>query len=237
MMSLFCGNVHRYGSHQMVKWNLQQMIYKRTCRPSSSTARAHSAQCLKMCSTHQQKHQWKSPTVWKVELSKPTPSAHLPLTSTHSSRRSRTQGDPLSSREQSLNPRLNENRTLRSHTWTRVEGTHSSDTFSSHAPPCNHISMKTNTGSASQMKPGLHQFQFRGSSFNHVSVIPSRGISLFGLPEKSAWARAIAEAEKIVGYPTSFIGLRCLLSDELSNVAMHVRKLVGTKHPLVKTAK
>ncbi|XP_041353985.1 all trans-polyprenyl-diphosphate synthase PDSS2-like [Gigantopelta aegis] len=33
------------------------------------------------------------------------------------------------------------------------------------------------------------------------------------------------------------MSLRCLLSDELSNVAMHVRKLVGTRHPLLKTAR
>lgn len=47
----------------------------------------------------------------------------------------------------------------------------------------------------------------------------------------------VSDAEKIVGYPTSFMSLRCLLSDELSNVAMHVRKLVGTKHPLLNTAR
>lgn len=33
------------------------------------------------------------------------------------------------------------------------------------------------------------------------------------------------------------MSLRCLLSDELSNVAMHVRKLVGTQHPLLNTAR
>lgn len=33
------------------------------------------------------------------------------------------------------------------------------------------------------------------------------------------------------------MSLRCLLSDELSNVALQLRKLVGTKHPLLKTAK
>lgn len=47
----------------------------------------------------------------------------------------------------------------------------------------------------------------------------------------------MSDAEKIVGYPTSFVSLRCLLSDELSNVAMHVRKLVGTQHPLLNTAR
>ncbi|NXD25223.1 DLP1 synthase, partial [Spelaeornis formosus] len=51
------------------------------------------------------------------------------------------------------------------------------------------------------------------------------------------WSQLVSEAEKIVGYPTSFMSLRCLLSDELSNIAMHVRKLVGTKHPLLDTAR
>lgn len=47
----------------------------------------------------------------------------------------------------------------------------------------------------------------------------------------------VSEAEKIVGYPASFMSLRCLLSDELSNIAMQVRKLVGTQHPLLTTAR
>ncbi|CAF99031.1 unnamed protein product, partial [Tetraodon nigroviridis] len=56
-------------------------------------------------------------------------------------------------------------------------------------------------------------------------------------PGPSNWNKVVSDAEKIVGYPTSFISLRCLLSDELSNVAMHVRKLVGTQHPLLHTAR
>ncbi|XP_064614725.1 all trans-polyprenyl-diphosphate synthase PDSS2-like [Liolophura sinensis] len=51
------------------------------------------------------------------------------------------------------------------------------------------------------------------------------------------WNKVVSDAEKIVGYPTSFMNLRCLLSDEIANVAMHMRKLVGTKHPLLKTAR
>ncbi|XP_040614213.1 all trans-polyprenyl-diphosphate synthase PDSS2 isoform X3 [Mesocricetus auratus] len=50
------------------------------------------------------------------------------------------------------------------------------------------------------------------------------------------WNQVVSEAEKIVGYPASFMSLRCLLSDELSNIAMQVRKLVGTQHPLLSTA-
>ncbi|XP_066104454.1 all trans-polyprenyl-diphosphate synthase PDSS2 [Saccopteryx bilineata] len=51
------------------------------------------------------------------------------------------------------------------------------------------------------------------------------------------WNQVVSEAEKIVGYPTSFMSLRCLLSDELSNIAIQVRKLVGTQHPLLTTAR
>ncbi|KAM6082469.1 all trans-polyprenyl-diphosphate synthase PDSS2 isoform 4-T4 [Chlamydotis macqueenii] len=60
-----------------------------------------------------------------------------------------------------------------------------------------------------------------------------RGLMSGGPP----WSQVVSEAEKIVGYPTSFMSLRCLLSDELSNIAMQVRKLVGTKHPLLDTAR
>lgn len=49
--------------------------------------------------------------------------------------------------------------------------------------------------------------------------------------------RAVNEAEKIVGYPTSFLSLRWLLNDEIANVALHLRKLIGTRHPLLSTAR
>lgn len=42
------------------------------------------------------------------------------------------------------------------------------------------------------------------------------------------WSKVIKEAEKIVGYPTSFMNLRWLLSDEFANLAMHLRKVVST---------
>ncbi|XP_068135536.1 all trans-polyprenyl-diphosphate synthase PDSS2 [Hyperolius riggenbachi] len=65
-----------------------------------------------------------------------------------------------------------------------------------------------------------------------------RTISLFsGSSTTTHWSKVVSDAEKIVGYPTSFMSLRCLLSDELSNIAMQVRKLVGTKHPLLNTAR
>ncbi|XP_068533886.1 BEN domain-containing protein 3 isoform X4 [Anas acuta] len=64
-----------------------------------------------------------------------------------------------------------------------------------------------------------------------------RGLAGAAPPPAAPWSQVVSEAEKIVGYPTSFMSLRCLLSDELSNIAMQVRKLVGTKHPLLDTAR
>lgn len=46
-------------------------------------------------------------------------------------------------------------------------------------------------------------------------------------PPLGQWSKVIREAEKIVGYPTSFMNLRWLLSDEFANLAMHLRKVVS----------
>uniref|UniRef100_A0A3P8RQG2 Prenyl (decaprenyl) diphosphate synthase, subunit 2 n=1 Tax=Amphiprion percula TaxID=161767 RepID=A0A3P8RQG2_AMPPE len=70
-----------------------------------------------------------------------------------------------------------------------------------------------------------------------LSCRGQRTLSLLSSSGSSNWSKVVSDAEKIVGYPTSFMSLRCLLSDELSNVAMHVRKLVGTQHPLLNTAR
>lgn len=70
-----------------------------------------------------------------------------------------------------------------------------------------------------------------------LSCRGQRTLSLFSSSGSSSWSKVVSDAEKIVGYPTSFMSLRCLLSDEFSNVAMHVRKLVGTQHPLLNTAR
>ncbi|GBP10290.1 Decaprenyl-diphosphate synthase subunit 2 [Eumeta japonica] len=70
-----------------------------------------------------------------------------------------------------------------------------------------------------------------------VSISHTDRGSLAQHSSKPDWNRAVSEAEKIVGYPTSFLSLRWLLSDEIANVALHLRKLVGSNHPLLKTAK
>ncbi|KAL8575345.1 hypothetical protein ACOMHN_048638 [Nucella lapillus] len=65
----------------------------------------------------------------------------------------------------------------------------------------------------------------------------ARCLGILSFSKPSEWNKVVSDAERIVGYPTSFLSLRCLLSDELSNVALQMRKLVGTRHPLLQTAK
>lgn len=80
-----------------------------------------------------------------------------------------------------------------------------------------------------------------GSNENEVLKIWENGkvrpFGLWGSKKATEWNKAVSDAEKLVGYPTSLMGLRCLLSDEISNVAIQMRKLVGSKHPLLQTAR
>ena len=55
------------------------------------------------------------------------------------------------------------------------------------------------------------------------------------LSQSRNFENLLSETEKVVGYPTSL--LRCLLSDEISSVLVHSKTLLGSRHPLVKTAK
>ncbi|KRT82650.1 hypothetical protein AMK59_3751 [Oryctes borbonicus] len=74
-----------------------------------------------------------------------------------------------------------------------------------------------------------------GSKWNSASV-PRRNYNVVH-GKKPDFSKAISEAEKVVGYPTSFLSLRWLLSDEMANIGLLLRRLIGTRHPLVKTAK
>lgn len=51
------------------------------------------------------------------------------------------------------------------------------------------------------------------------------------------WTKTLNNAEKVVGYPTSFLNLRYLVSDEVANFAVLLRKLIKTKHPLINMAR
>jgi len=54
---------------------------------------------------------------------------------------------------------------------------------------------------------------------------------------KDNWSEILIKAEKVVGYPTSFLNLRYLVSDEVAHFAQLLRKLMQTKHPLIKMAR
>lgn len=78
----------------------------------------------------------------------------------------------------------------------------------------------------------------RIKSVRHISTTTQLSDKIaVKMETKNEWNRALSEAEKIVGYQTSYLSLRYLLSDEITNLAMHMRKLVGSTHPLVGTGK
>lgn len=53
----------------------------------------------------------------------------------------------------------------------------------------------------------------------------------------SNWERVIADAKSVIGSCPSQIGLKTLMSDEISHIKTHLKKLVGTQHPFLETAK
>lgn len=77
-----------------------------------------------------------------------------------------------------------------------------------------------------------------GTLSNAFQTLNSNRRVSSGSPQwQSHWVQAVSNAEKVVGYPTSFLSLRCLMSDEISNIAVYLKKLIGTGHPLLATAK
>jgi hypothetical protein len=54
---------------------------------------------------------------------------------------------------------------------------------------------------------------------------------------KSEWLETLSRAERVVNYPTSFLSLRFLLKEEISYLAIHLKRLIDTKHPLLETVK
>ncbi|CAG0879800.1 unnamed protein product [Darwinula stevensoni] len=78
----------------------------------------------------------------------------------------------------------------------------------------------------------------RGSAGLSLAIRRStRSLSMFLQWDERDWGRIILNAEKVVGYPTSYLSLRSLLSDEAANIALHLKKLLGSHHPLISTAK
>lgn len=54
---------------------------------------------------------------------------------------------------------------------------------------------------------------------------------------KPEWDRALSEAEKCVGPQTSFVSLRYLMNDEVTNWGAHMERLEGSNHPMYEAAK
>lgn len=79
-----------------------------------------------------------------------------------------------------------------------------------------------------------HQFKLIHVLPNHQAAFSTSSVvSNFN----HEWTKILANAEKVVGYPTSFLNLRYLVSDEVANFANLLRKLIKTKHPLIKMAR
>jgi len=57
------------------------------------------------------------------------------------------------------------------------------------------------------------------------------------MTRKNQWNKAVSEAEKLVGYPTSLVSVRALMDDDFANIAVHMRKLIGSDHPVLHTVK
>lgn len=55
--------------------------------------------------------------------------------------------------------------------------------------------------------------------------------------KRNQWNKAVSEAEKLVGYPTSLLSVRALLDNDFAHIAVHLRKLIGSNHPVLRTAK
>ncbi|KAL1491666.1 hypothetical protein ABEB36_012228 [Hypothenemus hampei] len=80
-----------------------------------------------------------------------------------------------------------------------------------------------------------HRLSLLRSAFNPIYYL-TRSL-LTKSQEQTVCRKAINDAEKIIGYPTSFLSLRWLLNDEVANIASHIRRLIGTNHPLLATAR
>lgn len=55
--------------------------------------------------------------------------------------------------------------------------------------------------------------------------------------DKNNYAFVIKKAENVIGYPTSFLNLRWIVNDEIANIATHFKKLLATKHPILRVAR
>lgn len=77
----------------------------------------------------------------------------------------------------------------------------------------------------------LPMFEFNKQEYSTLLTVNPRSVKTYD------WNRAVADAEKIVGHPTTYFSLKCVLAQEFTDVAMHLRRLIGTDHPILRTVK
>lgn len=87
-----------------------------------------------------------------------------------------------------------------------------------------------------QLNRNKHQHN-DGHKMNHPLLDVFQNKQSTSSTIKSDWNDTLSNAERIVQYPTSFLSLKFLLKDEISNLVIHIRKLLATKHPVIETAK
>lgn len=76
---------------------------------------------------------------------------------------------------------------------------------------------------------GPHHFQVRATVHRHHATN-------LAVNEKPDWDKVISEAENVVGYPSTSLSL-CGSGNDMGKITEYLRKLSGSKHPLLKTAK
>jgi len=85
----------------------------------------------------------------------------------------------------------------------------------------------------------MSKFMLR--SLHSCSGILNAERAIHSLPasfiKKNSWNRSVSDAEKLVGYPTSLMSVRALMDDDFANIAVHMRKLIGSEHPVLHTVK
>jgi hypothetical protein len=66
---------------------------------------------------------------------------------------------------------------------------------------------------------------------------PSGPPRTMDVSKRRDWETALGEAERMVGYPSSLKNIRWLFKDEFVDLGVHLRRLVGGDHPLLRTVK
>lgn len=101
---------------------------------------------------------------------------------------------------------------------------------------CAKISMraKAKNWNLVEMPTKLHPHSLFTHQHNHQTVIYARNYSWFS---GNGLQNAISDAEKSVGYPTSFNSWKYLFDEEPATFIGLARKIVGSGHPLLQTAR